>query len=705
MGTPFTEKNSIEGFLNLLYAPYTSIMGIGTHYASLIEKLCGNNQIISLLYHLPTGTKEKLPIGNLVDTEKHAIAATFIKIDRHILNRSYLKWPQKVLGHDNTGIAELVFFNVPADHVEQRLKIGQEYVVVGSVKKTPKHHYQIVNPSLINSLDYYQKLPQFEAVYPLTAGLSQRNLQKFIQSVLAHIPDMPEWIDPQFLLKRQWPSWKQALLQIHFPPYPEIIDPSSSVRQRLAYDEILANQLAMQLIRKHYRTGYKPPLLLKTSLRPLILKKWGFQMTISQQKVVQEIEADLLSGKRLLRLLQGDVGSGKTIVGLMAMMMVVEAGYQSALLAPTEILAQQHYQKIAAILPPDGTCRVALITSSTANKQRQIILKELKEGKINILIGTHSLLENEVQFKSLELIVIDEQHRFGVHQRLILGSKGNQPNILVMTATPIPRTLALAIYGNIDVSILHEKPAGRLPIDTKAIRNERLPELVDRLKHMVKEGSKIFWVCPSIDETDSQLVAVKKRFEQLQKIFGPLIGLLHGQLKNIEKQQVLDNFTNGTLQILATTTIIEVGVDVAEADIMVIDDADKFGLSQLHQLRGRVGRNRRQSYCVLLYREPLSPIAKSRLEILVKTQDGFEIAEQDLKLRGSGDILGTQQSGFNVFKLVDIHSHHILFQPAHQQAKLVIQKDPFLKEGDGKNLRNLLHIFDKYRAIRIIDGI
>lgn len=704
MGINFTEQNSMKDFLNFLYAPYSSITGVGAHYAGLIEKLCGSNQIISLLYHLPVSSKEKLPIENLIEAEKRPTGAILIKIDRHLLNRFSLKWPQKVIGHDNTGIIEIVFFNISADYIEQRLKIGHEYVMVGSIKKNSKNHYQMINPSLINSLDYYQKLPKFEPVYPLTAGLSQKNLQKFIQSVLSYIPEIPEWIDPSFLLKKQWPSWKQALLQIHLPAHPNVIEPDSPMRQRLAYDEILVNQLAMQLIRQHYRISYRQPLMPQISLRPTILKRWGFQLTNSQQKVIQEIEADLISGKRLLRLLQGDVGSGKTIVGLMAMTMVVEAGYQAALLAPTEILAQQHYQKIASITPPEK-CRVALITSSTSTKQRQTILKELKEGKIHILIGTHSLLENEVQFKNLELIVIDEQHRFGVHQRLVLGRKGNQPNILVMTATPIPRTLTLAIYGSIDISILHEKPAGRLAIDTKAVKNERLPELVDRLNHMVQQGSKIFWVCPSIDEADNQLAAVKQRFKQLEKKFGSLIGLLHGQLKSTEKQQVLDNFANGKLQILVTTTIIEVGVDIAEADIMVIDNADKFGLSQLHQLRGRVGRNNRQSYCILLYSEPISPVAKSRLEILVKTQDGFEIAEQDLKLRGSGDILGTQQSGFNIFKLVDLHSHNTLFQTAHHQAKLAIQKDPFLKEKGGENLRNLLHIFDKYKAVQIIDGI
>ena len=696
-------QENIDRFLDFLQSSVKIIPGIGDAYARLIDKLCGNASILDLLQHLPQNIQPKKNIISLADSS-HEIAAFKLTIERLVLHYSRRSFPQKVIAHDKTGNIEILFFNMPASYLKTRLKVDHEYIIIAKTKKTGTR-FQTTNPSLICSVDEYARAPALQPIYPLTAGLSQKNIQRFIQLAIKKLIDLPEWISEENLDKT-WPSWKQAILTIHNPSNYNDTSPESFARTRLAYDEILVHQLTIQLLKKHRQKSDKKSFSFMRSLRPQILNNFGHELTQSQHRAIREIERDLCSGKRMLRLLQGDVGSGKTIVGFMALAMAVESGYQAVLIAPTEILAEQHYQKMYKLVQ-QKECVIELLTGSTAAKKHQSIISNLQDGLINILIGTHALLEESIKFKNLELVVIDEQHRFGVHQRMLLGQKGQQPNILIMTATPIPRTLALAMYANIDVSILEEKPNGRQPIETKILHEEKIPELIKRLDHMIKSGSKIFWVCPAIDgdELASKLIAVNNRFAELQKVFGPAVGLLHGQLKSEEKQKTLNSFAQGPLKILVSTTIIEVGVDVPEADIIVIDNANQFGLAQLHQLRGRVGRNNRQAYCILLYKEQLNAIAKARLETLANTQDGFKIAEKDLELRGSGDLLGTQQSGFDIFKFVDVSYHHTLFQKAYQQIKKFLNKDPFLLSPEGIRLRILLKLFGKNKHTLFLEGM
>jgi ATP-dependent DNA helicase RecG len=561
---------------------------------------------------------------------------------------------------------------------------------------------QMVHPDRVVDAAGLAKLPLVEPVYPLTEGLFASQLRRAIEGAIDRLPALPEWQDPAYLAREGFPSFGDALRMVHRPAVPADILPTSPAWSRLAYDELLAGQLALGLMRAHMRRVSGRRTVGDGGLRERIIAALPYSLTGSQVRALGEIAGDLGQPHRMLRLLQGDVGSGKTVVALLACAAVIEASRQAAIMAPTEILARQHFATIAPIAEAAGL-KLALLTGRERGRARSDMLARLAAGEIDLLVGTHALFEDEVEFRDLALAVVDEQHRFGVHQRLALARKGEAVDVLVMTATPIPRTLVLTYFGDMDISELREKPAGRKPIDTRTIPLGRIDEVVAGVGRALHEGRRIYWVCPLIDESETvDLAAAQDRFQSLQERFGALVGLVHGRLKSADKDRAMDSFAQGETRLLVATTVIEVGVDVPEATVMVIEHAERFGLAQLHQLRGRIGRGAEHSSCLLLYRAPLGETAKARLAIMRETEDGFRIAEEDLKLRGEGDVLGTRQSGMPGFRLARIEQHGKLLQVARDDAALVLARDPELTSPRGEALRTLLYLFERDEAIRLI---
>jgi ATP-dependent DNA helicase RecG len=564
----------------------------------------------------------------------------------------------------------------------------------------------MVHPDRILDERAAADLPAVEAVYGQTEGLSSRLIGRFVGAALERVPTLPEWQDRAWLERNGFPPFAEALRALHGPKDPsELAEDAlqtSINRRRLAYDELLASQLALALVRSRMRRLPGRQNAGDGAVVKKISEALPFALTGPQRRAVDDIRRDLISDKRMLRLLQGDVGSGKTAVALLAMASAVEAGRQAALMAPTEILARQHFERIEPLARAAGL-RVALLTGRDRGAERRSTLLWIAEGSIHIAVGTHALFQEDVAFRDLGLAVVDEQHRFGVHQRLALGAKGEAVDILVMTATPIPRTLALTYFGDMDVSVLDEKPAGRQPITTRLVSSERLDEVIGAVGRAIAAGDQVYWVCPLVAESELvDLAAAEDRYAQLRKAFGSEVGLVHGKLAGREKDVAMERFARGETKILVSTTVIEVGVDVPEASVMVIEHAERFGLAQLHQLRGRIGRGARASTCLLVYKGPLGPAAKARLEMMRQTEDGFEIAEADLRLRGEGEVLGTRQSGLPGFRLARIDADADLLAAARDDASLVIERDEHLTSERGEALRLLLYLFERDAAIKLL---
>ncbi|HEX9447059.1 MAG TPA: ATP-dependent DNA helicase RecG, partial [Dongiaceae bacterium] len=547
-----------------------------------------------------------------------------------------------------------------------------------------------------------EKLQRLEPVYPLTTGLPAKTLRKAIAAALERAPALPEWIDPGVIQRESWPSWRAALVSLHNPEATADLAPQAKSRMRLAYDELLANQLALALVRQHNRHLTGRASRGDGGLRAKVLATLPYQLTGSQQQAIAEIAADMATDNRMLRLLQGDVGSGKTVVALLAMLIAVEAGGQAALLAPTDILARQHFAGLQPLAAAAGI-ELALLTGRDKGKAREAMLARLAEGEIKLIVGTHALVQEDVNFADLRLAVVDEQHRFGVQQRVALAAKGRGVDLLVMTATPIPRTLMLTGYGDIDVSRLTEKPPGRQPIATRTLPIERLDEVIEGVRRAISNGARVYWVCPLVDESELiDLAAATERHRHLQQIFGSEVGLVHGKQKAAERDHTMAAFAAGDIKVLVATTVIEVGVNIPEATVMVVEHAERFGLAQLHQLRGRVGRGSGKSSCLLLYQSPLGEIAKARLSILRESEDGFRIAEEDLRLRGGGELLGNRQSGLPEFRLADLGAHGDLLAMARDDAKLILDRDPNLLSPRGEALRTLLYLFQRDAMIKTL---
>ncbi|HTQ83001.1 MAG TPA: ATP-dependent DNA helicase RecG, partial [Pseudolabrys sp.] len=528
------------------------------------------------------------------------------------------------------------------------------------------------------------------------------NVRRAMESALTRLPTLPEWQDETWIARERFPAFAEALRHLHRPAAPHDVLPESLAWTRLAYDELLAGQLALALVRAHMRRQAGRGHAGEGRLRARILKALPYALTHSQQQALDAIVNDLALPQRMLRLLQGDVGSGKTVVALLAAATVIEAGRQAAFMAPTEILARQHLKTIAPLAEAAGL-HVAILTGRERGGERTEILDRLALGDIDLLLGTHALFQEVVAFRDLGLAIVDEQHRFGVHQRLALTQKGENVDVLVLTATPIPRTLVLTFFGDMDVSELREKPAGRQPVDTRTIPMTRIAEVEDAVGRALNDGNRAYWVCPLVDESEKiDLAAAQARFAELKEKFGSRVDLVHGRMKGAEKDAAMARFAAGETQLLVATTVIEVGVNVPEATIMVIEHAERFGLAQLHQLRGRIGRGPGHSTCLLLYKAPLGETAKARLNILRETDDGFRIAEEDLRLRGEGDVLGTRQSGLPGFRIARLEFHGKFLGAARDDAALILARDANLETPRGEALRHLLYLFEKDEAIRLI---
>ena len=682
-----------------LFAATSSLPGVGPRNAKLFEKLAGEH-VADLLWHLPVGIIDRRFAPQVMQAPEGAICTLTLRIHKHKPPHNP-RLPYKVTASDDSGFIELVFFHAREDWLRRALPEGETRVVSGKVERF-QDKPQMTHPDHIGTLDELASLQTVEPVYGLTAGLAPKVVRKSIRAALAKVPDMPEWLDPALKQRRGWPDFKPALLAVHSPESEADLQPGTLPRLRLAYDELLANQLALSVIRSRYRKQAGRPMKGDGKLRQALLKALPFTLTGAQVRSIAEIEGEMAAPTRMLRLLQGDVGSGKTVVALFAMLNAAECGAQAAIMAPTEILARQHHATIAPLAERIGLT-IALLTGREKGRARDAALAGLADGSISLVVGTHALFQEGVAFGDLALAVIDEQHRFGVHQRLELAAKGRGADVLVMTATPIPRTLALTVYGDMEVSRLDEKPPGRKPIDTRAVPLERLDEVVDAVARAIQTGNKVYWVCPLVEESELiDLAAATERHALLEKRFGKRVGLVHGKMKGADKDAAMERFAGGDMDVLVATTVIEVGVDVPAATVMVVEHAERFGLAQLHQLRGRVGRGEKPSSCLLLYVKPLTEAAKARLNIMRETEDGFRIAEEDLRLRGAGELLGTRQSGLPEFRVADLAFHGELLGVARDDAKLIIGRDVELETPRGRALRNLLYLFERDTAIKLL---
>jgi ATP-dependent DNA helicase RecG len=684
--------------LEPLFLPVSTLAGVGTHLSRMLVKVAGP-EVIDLLWHLPVALLDRRYTPKVGELKQACIATLELTVDRHEPSRG--RGPYRVRCRDETGFIELVFFNVRGPYLLKQLPVGETRLVSGKVEfynGLP----QMAHPDAILPVSAKDRIAVIQAIYRLTAGLSQPMLDRMMRAAVVRAPVLPEWLDPALRSRRHWPDWRGAVTAVHNPESEAELLPEAPARQRLAYDELLAHQLALALIREQNRRSGGRANVGDGHLRQAALAALPYRLTGAQERALAEIAHDMGDRHRMLRLLQGDVGSGKTVVALLAILSAVETGRQAALMAPTEILARQHLATIQPICDAAGVT-VALLTGRDKGKARAQVLAALADGRIQIAIGTHALLQGDVVFADLAMAVVDEQHRFGVDERAQLTAKGQGVDTLVMSATPIPRSLTLAAYGDMDVSRLDEKPPGRMPVDTRLVAIERLDEVLDGLGRAIKSGARIYWVCPLIEESDeSDLAAARQRFALLNARFGQRVGLVHGRMKAAEKDAVMTGFVEGALDILVATTVIEVGVDVPEASIMVIEHAERFGLAQLHQLRGRVGRGEAASTCLLVYAGPLGETARERLSIMRETEDGFRIAEEDLRLRGAGDLLGTKQSGLPDFKLADPVQHGELLAVAADDARLIVDRDPTLTGPRGEALRTLLYLFRRERAVRYL---
>jgi ATP-dependent DNA helicase RecG len=693
--------------LDPLFAPVTGLPGVGDKVAALLNRLLAiaaeeKPRVIDLLFHLPSFALDRRARPKLAAARIGELATVEVTVTAHRPAPPHRpRAPHKILCEDETGDVTLVFFQGVGKTMKERFPVGTRIIVSGLLE-----HYdgmrQIVHPAHVVPADRPDAIPSVEPVYPLTEGLHPGLLRRLIGHAVKRVPKLPEWQDAPFREREGYPPFDEALRLLHHPREPADVDVSSPARRRLAYDELLASQLALALVRAHLRRAPGRSTHGDRRLAGAILGNLPFQPTSSQTRALAEITADMAAPRRMLRLLQGDVGSGKTLVALLAMATAVEAGRQAALMAPTEILARQHEERLREFTQGMGL-RIATLTGRDTAGPKSRLLRSLAAGEIDILIGTHTVFQQTVAFADLALAVVDEQHRFGVHQRLALQAKGAGVDVLVMTATPIPRSLLLAGFGDMDVSALTEKPAGRQPIDTRTVPLERMGEVTEGLRRALASGAQTYWVCPLVETTEAlDVAAAEERFAGLKSIFGDEVGLLHGRMGAKERDAAMARFVSGETKLLVATTVIEVGVDVRNATIMVIEHAERFGLAQLHQLRGRIGRGAERSSCILLYKAPLSETAKARLTIMRETQDGFRIAEEDLRLRGPGEVLGTRQSGMAHFRIANAAIDADLLEAARRDAKLVLATDPGLASPRGEALRTLLYLFERDAAVRLI---
>lgn len=680
-----------------LFKPIDTLKGVGEKSRKLIKNLCGE-KVLDVLFHQPINLVDRTYMSPLNQATEGKIWTGIVTITEHKPPASR-KHPYRIYCTDGTAEIVLVFFKVYKDTISKSYPIGEKRAISGKLEYF-NGMWQMSHPEYNLAPQYLSLIARYEPVYPLTAGINNKLMCRLATEALKEMPQMPEWQAKDSLKDLEYISFNQAMERIHHPKNMADLLPSSTARRRLAYDEILSNQLALAFIRQKVKNQAGRSFKGTGKLYQKIIDSLPFSLTAAQENALAEISIDQAAPYKMLRLLQGDVGSGKTIVALLSMLKVIEEGGQTALMAPTEILAKQHFETISDLCKNTGLT-ITLLTGRLKAKEKRKIYEKLATGEINILIGTHALFTEQVIFKDLGYVVIDEQHRFGVNQRLSLSAKGKLCDVLVMTATPIPRSLLLTAYGDMDYSKINELPKGRKPSKTVVMNVNKMPEVISALSRKLAEGTRAYWVCPLVEESEkSDLAAATERFEMLQKYFGDKVGLIHGKMKDAEKDAVMEEFKKGAKTLLVATTVIEVGVNVPEATIMIIEHAERFGLAQLHQLRGRIKRGFEAGNCILLYSYPISAVAKERLNIMKQTEDGFYIAEKDLELRGGGEVLGTRQSGFAQFHLADMSHHQDLLVKARDDVQNILKTDLKLETPRGQALKVLLYLFEQNEAVK-----
>ena len=682
-----------------LFAAIGSLPGVGPKREALLARAAGGGRVLDLLWHLPESVIDRRARPRITEAKP----GTVVTLEVTVLGRRAPRSPAApwvIEVGDGSGSLDILLFG-QGSHRADQLPEGARRLISGDLR-LDRGRLVMPHPDFILPPERAAELPLVEPVHGLTASLRAWEMRRAVEAALGRAPDLPEWIDPGLIRRRRWPSWREALEAAHRPADPSAVSPESPARMRLAYDELFSQQVALALSRRSLRAQPGRALVGDSRLREKALAAFGHAPTPEQARALAEIDADLAAPRRMLRLLQGDVGSGKTLVALLAMLRAVEAGAQAALMAPTELLVRQHHATIAPLAAAAGV-ETALLTGREKGRAREAALEGLASGSTGIAIGTHALFQEGVAFRDLALAVIDEQHRFGVHQRLMLAAKGASADVLVMTATPIPRTLLLTAWGDMEVSRIAGRPPGRRPVTTLAKPAAKLPQVIEAIGRRLAANARVYWICPLVSESEAaDLAAAEARAAELDRHFPGRVALLHGRMRGAEKDAAMAAFARGEKAILVATTVVEVGVDVPEASVIVIEQAERFGLAQLHQLRGRVGRGREASYCLLVYSEPLSEVARKRIETLVATEDGFAIAEEDLRLRGGGEALGTRQSGLPAFRLADPSAHAPLIDLARDDAALLLERDPDLAGTRGRAVRLLLHLFDAEAAIPTI---
>ena len=692
-----------------LYAGLETLEGVGPKTAQAFAAL-GVEKPKDLLYLLPHSAVDRSRKASIRDVIPPTTVTVEVEVGAHFPPRQKGR-PYRVMVRDAVTEFQLVFFHARGEYLQKLLPTGQRRLVSGRIELFD-NIAQIVHPDHVLRPDEAKDLPAWEPVYPLTAGITQRVISKAAEATLARTPALPEWIDGPLLAREGWPDWQTALQQVHAPNGNADLAYTSPARQRLAYDELFAHQVTLALARSQLRRAKGQVTRGTGALQAKVLKSLPYAPTSAQSRAVSEIALDMENPLRMNRLLQGDVGAGKTLVAFLALLIAVEAGGQGVMMAPTEILARQHLEGLQPLAAAAGV-RLDLLTGRDKGSDRAAKLAALAKGEIGILVGTHAVFQKDVIFHDLRLAVVDEQHRFGVAQRMELGAKGDASggfgaDVLVMTATPIPRSLALASYGDMDVSVLDEKPAGRKPIKTVLVSSTRMDEVVGHLMRAVAEGRQAYWVCPLVEDSEVlDYASAEARFASLRAALGEVmggdvVGLVHGQMPPAEKDAAMARFVAGVTKVLVATTVIEVGVNVPNASIMVIERAEIFGLAQLHQLRGRVGRGTAESTCLLMYQAPLSEAGERRLTVIRDTEDGFRISEEDLAMRGAGDLIGTAQSGLPRFRVADMDRQAGLMAIAQSDARRLLADDPTLDTPRGRAVRNLLWLLDQDRAIRLL---
>ncbi|MGC9368866.1 MAG: ATP-dependent DNA helicase RecG [Paracoccaceae bacterium] len=682
-----------------LFAELEGLDGVGPKTARLFQQM-EVEKPRDLIFTLPHSGVDRRRRASIREVAPGSTATVEVRVGAHVPSRG--RGPYRVQVQDAETAFQLVFFHARGDYLQRQLPPGERRVVSGKVELFDGVA-QMAHPDHILRPEEAAQIPDFEPVYPLTAGLTQRGMTRAVASALDRLPELEEWIDPALLAREGWPGWAEAVRAAHAPAGSADLGPRAPARQRLAYDELFAHQLTLALARQSARRGAGKPTEGDGRLRRKVLAALPYTPTGAQERAMGEIAGDMARDRRMNRLLQGDVGAGKTLVAFMALLVAVEAGGQGVMMAPTEILARQHLESLQPLAEDAGVV-LELLTGRDKGAERRAKLDALARGDIQVLVGTHAVFQRDVAFHDLRLAIIDEQHRFGVAQRMELTAKGRGAHVLVMTATPIPRSLSLAQYGDMDVSVLDEKPPGRTPVKTALVSSGRMDEVVEHLRSAIAEGRQAYWVCPLVGESESiEATAAEERFKRLRAALGEgQVGLVHGQLPPAEKDAAMARFVAGETKVLVATTVIEVGVNVPNASIMVIEGAERFGLAQLHQLRGRVGRGAAASTCLLMYDPPLTEGGRRRLEILRETEDGFRIAEEDLAMRGAGDLIGTAQSGLPRFRIADLERQSALMAVAQSDARLLLQEDPGLQGARGRAARVLLWLMEEDKAIRLI---